>query len=74
MLGGIKIEIFYRDHPPPHVHASSAEHELLLCIDDGTVYQGGLPRKLQREVVDYVDNPKNKKQLKKLWQKFSKVS
>lgn len=73
-IDGIKLEIFYRDHPPPHIHASSAEYELLVCIDDGTVYEGRLPRKLQRQVLDYVNDPENKKRLKKLWQKFSKVS
>ena len=74
MIDGIKMEIFYGDHPPPHLHASSAEYELLVCIDDGTVYEDHLPRKLQRRVLDYVNDPKDREELKTLWQKFSKVS
>ena len=74
LIDGIKLEIFYRDHPPPHLHASSAEYELLVRIDDGTVYEGELPKRLQRKVLDYVNDPENRKELLKLWQEFSKIS
>lgn len=73
-IDGIKLEIFYRDHPPPPLHASAAEYELLVCIDDGTVYEGKLPKRLQRKVMDYINDPKNRQELLRLWQEYSKVS
>lgn len=72
-IEGIKLEIFYRDHPPPHLHASSAEHELLVCIKDGAIYEGQLPKRLQRKVLDYVKVPENNEKLMKLWEEYSKV-
>jgi len=72
-LDGVKIEIFYRD-PPPHLHASIAEYELLVNIKDGTVYEGRLPKRLQRKVIDYVNDSGNNKDLMRLWQEYSKVS
>ena len=74
ILEGIKIEMFYRDHPPPHIHASSAEYELLVCINDGTIYEGFLPKKQHRRVIDYISNPEIKEKLKKLWQEYNNAS
>lgn len=40
---GIVIRFYYRDHPPTHFHAMYGEHEALIEIETGTVYQGSLP-------------------------------
>jgi hypothetical protein len=42
---GIVIWIHTNDHPPPHFHATYGEHEVLICIVDGSVYAGSFPRR-----------------------------
>ena len=41
---GIIIRFYYRDHPPTHFHAIYAEHEALIEIETGGIYQGSLPK------------------------------
>jgi len=40
---GIIIRFYYREHPPTHFHAIYGEHEALIEIETGDVYQGWLP-------------------------------
>jgi hypothetical protein len=42
--------MYWRDHPPPHFHARYGEHEALIRIDDGAVFDGSLPRRALRLV------------------------
>ena len=42
---GIHIRFYFRDHPPTHFHAIYAEHEALIEIETGHIYEGFLPRK-----------------------------
>ncbi|WP_460909411.1 DUF4160 domain-containing protein [Spirosoma areae] len=39
-VDGVKIEMYYDDHAPPHIHAKYAGYEALLVITDGSVYRG----------------------------------
>ena len=68
-LNGVKLEIFFRDHIPPHVHATSAEHEVLIVIEDASIYEGNLPRKQLRIAVEYVQN--NRTNLLAIWEKYN---
>ena len=42
-FGGIKVEMFYRDHLPPHFHARYGSDEALIAIRDGRVLAGRIP-------------------------------
>ncbi|GAB3336115.1 hypothetical protein GCM10027299_45800 [Larkinella ripae] len=67
----LKIELYFKDHPPPHIHAKSAEHEVLIVIDDASIFKGSLPIRKLKKVTEYVADPKNKKRLMTLWQEYS---
>jgi hypothetical protein len=41
---GIVIQMFWRDHAPPHFHALYAEYEALIDLRDFRVIRGSLPR------------------------------
>jgi hypothetical protein len=41
---GIIITMYWRDHNPPHFHASYGSDEALITMD-GEVYSGSLPRR-----------------------------
>ena len=49
---GILIQMFWKDHPPPHFHAVYAEHEALIDIQTLAVIQGGLPRRALALVLE----------------------
>jgi phosphomannomutase len=40
---GIVIWIYWSDHNPPHFHAEYGEHEILIKIDDLSIYTGYFP-------------------------------
>ena len=39
---GVVIEMFWRDHGPPHFHATYAEHEAIIEIRTCAVLRGSL--------------------------------
>lgn len=50
---GILIQIFWRDHGPPHFHALYAEHEALVDIRSLEVVQGALPKRALALVLEW---------------------
>ena len=41
---GFVVQMYWRDHPPPHVHVFYGGAEALIAIENGEVIAGGLPR------------------------------
>ena len=50
---GILIQMFWRDHAPPHFHALYAEHEVLIDIRTLAVIEGGLPKRAMALVLEW---------------------
>ncbi len=73
LLDGIKIEMYFDDHAPPHIHATYAEYEVLLVIADASIYRGLLPNKQLRKAQDYLLDIANKKQLMKRWKQYNEA-
>lgn len=51
---GVKIDCYYGDHPPPHIHANYCEFEALIEIDSLLIYGGYLPVRQERIAIKYV--------------------
>lgn len=51
---GIVIAIFYRDHEPPHFHATYGGYEITVGIRDGVV-EGRFPRRALGHVLEWLD-------------------
>jgi hypothetical protein len=51
---GIAIAILYRDHNPPHFHATYGEHEITVQIQDGQV-TGEFPRRALSHVLEWLE-------------------
>ncbi len=49
---GIAIAILYRDHEPPHFHATYGEYEVTVGIRDGVV-TGRFPRRALQHVLEW---------------------
>lgn len=50
---GILIQMFWRDHAPPHFHALYAEDEALIDIRTLEVIEGRLPRRALALVLEW---------------------
>lgn len=51
-IDGIKIDVYSREHPPPHFHALYAEYEELIEIETLETYMGKLPKNQRKKVID----------------------
>ncbi len=54
----IKIDIYSREHPPPHFHAKFEEFEELIEIETLETYAGKIPRVQRKKVTDWAGNNK----------------
>ncbi len=51
---GIIILIYYNDYNPPHFHAEYNDYEILITINDLSIYKGsGLPPKAFSMVMEW---------------------
>jgi hypothetical protein len=49
IIDSIKIDVYSREHPPPHFHAIYAEYEELIEIEDLSTYIGKIPKSSKKE-------------------------
>ncbi|MGH8593583.1 MAG: DUF4160 domain-containing protein [Gammaproteobacteria bacterium] len=50
---GIVIQMFWREHGPPHFHVLYAEHEALIDLVELRVIRGSLPRRALALVLEW---------------------
>jgi hypothetical protein len=50
---GIVIQMFWREHGPPHFHAIYGEHEAVIDIRELRVTRGALPRRALALVLEW---------------------
>ncbi len=50
---GIIIQIFYKDHAPPHFHASYAGHDAIINIETLSLIKGNLPARALGLVIEW---------------------
>jgi hypothetical protein len=55
MFYGIVIQMFWKEHPPPHFHALYAEYEVLINIQTLEVMKGSLPRRAMVMVLEWAN-------------------
>ena len=51
IVDGVKIQMFYNDHVPPHFHAILGDDEVLVAIRSLDVIRGSLPLTKLRRVL-----------------------
>ena len=64
---GIAIYLYYKEHPPPHIHAIYGEHEAKVSITTGAVTEGTLPGRAARLVAEWVTEHAD--ELAECWEK-----
>lgn len=50
---GIVKAMYYRDHEPPHFHATYGEFEAVFAIDDFRIIEGKVPGRIAGLVVEW---------------------
>lgn len=68
---GIVIEMFWREHGPPHFHATYAEHEAVITIDTLDIIRGELPRRAQGLVLEWAEQHRDA--LQENWHRCSRL-
>lgn len=58
-IDNIKIDMYFRDHPPPHFHAKYAEYEELIVIETLETYAGRLPKAHRKKVTEWASQHQN---------------
>ncbi len=67
---GIVIQMFWTDHPPPHLHASYAGDEAVFEIATSRVLRGSLPPRATRFVLEWMEE--HRIELLEAWNQCSK--
>jgi Domain of unknown function (DUF4160) len=53
IIDSVKIDIYSREHPPPHFHAIYVDYEALITIQDFEIYAGKLPKPQLNKVINW---------------------
>lgn len=71
---GIVVKLFFGDHLPPHFYAVYGEHVGLFYIDTLEMFEGDLPSRARKLVVEW--GKIHQDELKEMWntQEFRKLS
>jgi hypothetical protein len=62
--------MYFRDHPPPHVHVVTADTEALVEIESGEIFAGVLPRHYAAEALAWIGH--HRADLRKRWVNYQK--
>ena len=63
---GILIQMFWKDHSPPHFHALYAEHEARVDIRTLEIIEGSLPNRALALVLEWAI--RHREELKRNWE------
>jgi hypothetical protein len=63
---GIRITIYFNDHPPSHFHAEYGEYEAIFSIETGKIINGKLPNTAKKLVNKWYVLHKDK--IIKVWE------
>lgn len=55
-INGIKINVYNGEHRPPHIHAIYNEFEVIILMNDKSIYAGELPNKQMRDVIKWLSD------------------
>jgi hypothetical protein len=50
---GLVIQMFWKDHAPPHFHALYGEHEALIDLRELRLLRGSLPRRAMALLLEW---------------------
>ena len=70
-IGSVKIEVYGRDHLPPHFHAIYGDERVLIEIETLAVYAGVIPDKQLRKVIGWAKEEGNQARLLAIFKEWN---
>ncbi len=67
-IGVVKIQMFYGDHNPPHVHVYGGGHAALIRIEEREFLSGSLPPRIRKRVFAWIAG--HESELMGMWQTY----
>jgi len=67
-IDGVKIELYFKDHNPPHFHAIISEYDAMIEIKTQTILQGNLPTNKKKKILQWAKS--NESTLMAIWKKL----
>lgn len=64
-FAGMKIEMYFDDHNPPHIHVTYDSHKVMVQIQDSVLMKGELPSKKLKILIGWV--AWNEEKLMEMW-------
>jgi hypothetical protein len=58
-IDGIKIQLYWDDHPPAHFHAEYGEYRAQFAISSLAIIKGYIPRAQHRKVLAWAKSRKS---------------
>lgn len=68
IIDGIKVDLYFNDHAPPHFHAKYAEYEDLIAIRNSTKLRGNLPTRQHKKIKKWAKE--HRKVLMEIWEEL----
>ena len=68
-ISGVKIQLFFQDHAPPHFHTSIAEYKAIVKIETSEILEGDIPRNKKKEILEWAKE--NKEVLMEIWNELN---
>ena len=68
IIDSIKIDVYSREHSPPHFHVLFAEYEELIVIETLETYVGHVPSAQRKKVIKWA-----KKQMVRARRRYNKI-
>jgi len=65
IVDGVKIELYFKDHNPPHFHALISEYDAMIEIKTQTIIQGSLPNNKKTKILKWAKS--NESTLMAIW-------
>jgi hypothetical protein len=59
IIDNVKVILYSRDHPPPHIHLKYAEFEELIVIETLKTYAGQIPPIQRKKATDWAAQNKS---------------
>jgi hypothetical protein len=58
-IDSVKVDMYAREHPPPHFHVKYAEYEEFIVIETLETYAGYIPKTQRAKVIDWASQHQN---------------
>lgn len=65
IIDGVKIELYFKDHNPPHFHAIFSEYDAMIEIKTQSILNGSLPGNKKKRIIQWAKS--NEKTLMAIW-------